>query len=138
MRSHRGEAFATHHFVVTAPLDSIVDRPVDPVPKKRMNRKLLSDPIASQLFVERFSVHLKMAAGSLANNEWSGDDLSASALSAFVARRQKPKIIMGTVLVGSKRPWISQTNLDLIQGRRISQSTGNFDEERRSETFCSL
>ena len=128
VRSHRDEALATQHFLVTATLDCVVDRPPVPQPKRRLNRKLLGDPAASKLFVDQFSEHLLLTAADISTSGWSVDDLSASIVDAF---GMASRTITEFVPLKSQRPWISQRTLDVMHERGMARSVGNYEEEKR-------
>ena len=130
IRSNRKEALASHHYLVTARIavnlaTDFGSQASHKLVAKRFDRMALKDRSISSAFVELF----KEALASKSSERDSGNlnCLSECVAAAFAAAESA----LPEVHTSKRKPWISQSTLDLIEQRRLARTVNDFVEEAK-------
>ena len=125
VRSHRSEPLASQHFVVIAEVDGALPPRTTGSKRKRIDRAALKNPTVGNAFTASFLRALSSQDSTMAHGDVNA--LSDSIVDALqVAEDSIPR-----VAATSRRPWIRQGTLDLIDRRSTARVHANHHEEQR-------
>ena len=124
VRSDMTEALASHHFLVLAEVAQNFDKPLVKCPCAQIDRASLRNLSIRNSFQALFEESLQPKVRE--KHSGSLDSVSDCITRAFEAAEMSlPK-----VAAAKRKPWISQTTLDLVERRHSAHMTRDFETER--------